>query len=105
MNTSCPQPCVESCGRLGQRQAHLHAARPAPLPLLPLQKRRLGWVSPVLATKDQSTTIRDTLNPNSPIAFLKEGPCLLCAVLLVPLQLVHVVPCLLAPSVLAEGEE
>lgn len=62
-------------------------------------------MSPVLATEDQRTTIRDTPNPNLPITFLEEGPCLLRAILLVPLQLVHVVPCLLAPSILAEGEE
>ena len=62
-------------------------------------------MSPALAPGHQSTIERDVLDPNLPIAFLEEGPRLLCAILPVPLQLVHFVPCLLVPRVLAEGEK
>ena len=75
--------------------------RSSALATLPGEEVRLG--EPALALSDQSTTDRDTLNPNSPIAFLIEGPCLLCAILLVPLQLMHIVSGLLAPHVL-QGE-
>lgn len=75
--------------------------RSSALATLPGEEVRLG--EPALALSDQSTADRDTLNPNSPIAFLIEGPCLLCAILLVPLQLMHIVSGLLAPHVL-QGE-